>query len=115
MGTNLNGCMLRATPHRLYGEWLQWCAPPPPRATPPDIHVFIHVCNIGKWDEVLRELMDHVQKSGLYNACAGLYYGSSCPNCAPPNPRLLHCQRCQHPPKKKIEWGIDLGGLHGCI
>ena len=80
LGTNLNGHMMRGTPHMLYGEWLRWCAPPL-RATAPAMHVFIHVCNIGKWDEVLHELMDHMQQSGLYDACVGLYYGCSCPNC----------------------------------
>jgi hypothetical protein len=80
MGTSLNGYLMRTTPHITYGDWLRQCAPPPP-IKPIDVYVFIHVCNVGRWQSILCELMDRMRESGLYDACAGLFYGCSCPDC----------------------------------
>ena len=80
LGTNVNEHIMRYKSHIRYGEWLKRFAPPEPTVAPP-MHVFIHICNIGLWELVLSEIMDAMQQSGLYDACAGLYYGCSCLDC----------------------------------
>lgn len=80
LGTSVHGHLLRTTPHVRYGDWLRQRAPPPP-TTPADVYVFIHVCNLGPWQNILGELMDCMRESDLYNVCTALFYGCSCLDC----------------------------------
>lgn len=41
----------------------------------PPIHVFIHVCNVGHWEEILEEELARIKTSGLYDACQSINLG----------------------------------------
>lgn len=41
----------------------------------PKIHVFIHVCTIAHWQEVLNRQLQRCQSSGLYDACSSISLG----------------------------------------
>jgi len=39
------------------------------------VAVFIHVCTIGFWEEVLGEQLDRIKRSGLYDFCSSINLG----------------------------------------
>lgn len=41
----------------------------------PEIHIFIHACTLGTWDEILEHQLARIKKSGLYDACRTLNIG----------------------------------------
>ncbi len=40
-----------------------------------EIHIFIHVCTLGHWKEILWQEIAKVRKSGLYDACDSISLG----------------------------------------
>lgn len=41
----------------------------------PPIHVFIHACALGDWEEILDEQLSRIKVSGLYDACDSIFIG----------------------------------------
>lgn len=41
----------------------------------PRIHIFIHICAINNWVEVVERKLERMKASGLYDACEAIYFG----------------------------------------
>lgn len=39
------------------------------------IHIFIHVCSLDGWKDILLDQLNTIKQSGLYNACAKIHFG----------------------------------------
>lgn len=53
----------------------------PLSSAPRKIYVFFHMCNIGSYKQIIREQMESLITSGLYDIADGLFYSCSCTEC----------------------------------
>ncbi len=45
------------------------------------IYIIFHIATIGKWKSIVKEQMESLIESGLYDQCEGIYYGCNCAEC----------------------------------
>lgn len=45
------------------------------------IYIFYHIATIGRWKEIVKEQMNILINSGLYDKCEGIWYGCNCEKC----------------------------------
>lgn len=46
-----------------------------------DIYIFFHIATIGRWRDIVKEQIDTIVKSGLYDRCTQILYGCNCKDC----------------------------------